>query len=476
VTTNFTPTAGSLNRNTDGWANEPVLVSDGSNVYAGWIETGRPFDSANAGFPHPYVSQLSGGVWTNLGGSYLAIDSEFAGYDEAHAPSMSMVGGKPWISWYKTSNNGQLTPNSLYAKYWNGQAWVGGAVGAVKAVGANISGRSQLAAVGNTPYIGFEEIDRSCYPWCQNLFVKKWNGSVWSQVGSGPLNRSPYSAVSSPHADSVSLTSDGANPYVAWTEYSMSSSLQADSPPQVYVDKWNGSAWVSLGGSLNVNPSGYANDASIVYSNGQPYVAWTERTQSGNNQVYVKTWNGSSWSLVGSGSLNNDTNTGWAFRPSLVADPATGSLYLGWVEQQNLGQTAQTYVRKYSNGSWTILGGSLNADTLLGSAERVSVAVVGGQPFAVWGEVKYGSLRQIYAKQWNGASWTAQPRTSTTSASCDLNSDGTVNVIDVQLAVNQAIGIAPCTSADLDQKGTCNVIDVQRVINAASGKPCVSGL
>ncbi len=59
--------------------------------------------------------------------------------------------------------------------------------------------------------------------------------------------------------------------------------------------------------------------------------------------------------------------------------------------------------------------------------------------------------------------------------SCDLNSDGAVNIVDVQLAINQALGIVSCTTADLQQNGTCNVIDVQRIINMALGGTCALG-
>jgi len=59
--------------------------------------------------------------------------------------------------------------------------------------------------------------------------------------------------------------------------------------------------------------------------------------------------------------------------------------------------------------------------------------------------------------------------------SCDLNRDGVVNIADVQLAINQSLGILPCTSADLDADGVCNITDVQREINASLGGPCLLG-
>jgi hypothetical protein len=64
---------------------------------------------------------------------------------------------------------------------------------------------------------------------------------------------------------------------------------------------------------------------------------------------------------------------------------------------------------------------------------------------------------------------------SSSTLSCDLNGDGVVNTLDVQIATNQVLGISPCTSADLMQAGQCNVVDVQRVILASLGGGCRIG-
>lgn len=88
-----------------------------------------------------------------------------------------------------------------------------------------------------------------------------------------------------------------------------------------------------------------------------------------------------------------------------------------------------------------------------------------------------------YAAQWNQnsagayASSTASFKAASGSGalnSCDLNADGTVNVIDVQMSVNMDLGMAPCT-ANIDGSGVCNVVVVQRVVNAALGDSCVTG-
>jgi len=53
----------------------------------------------------------------------------------------------------------------------------------------------------------------------------------------------------------------------------------------------------------------------------------------------------------------------------------------------------------------------------------------------------------------------------------DVNGDGVVNAVDVQLVINAALGIEidPSYDADINGDGTVNAVDVQLVINAALG-------
>jgi hypothetical protein len=396
------PVAGGLNRNVASWAKDPALASSGASLYASWAETGSPFDLSPGAFVHIYSEQYSGGGWSPAGPNYASISG---GAVEAHAPSMAFVGSTPWISWYQ-ANSPSVDTTQVYAANWNGSFWSGGPIGLIAST--DNQGRSQIANVGGFPYIDFIEINKTYYPQSDFVYVKSWNGTSWSLVGNGPLNMNSGAGST---ATSVSMASDGTNPYVAWTEYLRTFTAQGDSatPPQVYVSYWNGSQWSTVGGSLNIVNTDRATDASVAYFAGEPYAAWTERTQTGNAQLYVSTWNGTTWTLIGSGSLNQGGANGWAFHPCLVADTTGTSLYVAWVEQTALGNKAQVFVAQLTGSSWTVLGGPLNADPVQGSAQRVSLGVLNGEPVAEWGEVDLTGLRQVYVSQWNGTNWTLLP-------------------------------------------------------------------
>ena len=50
---------------------------------------------------------------------------------------------------------------------------------------------------------------------------------------------------------------------------------------------------------------------------------------------------------------------------------------------------------------------------------------------------------------------------------CDVDGNGFVNAIDVQLVINAALGSDGSCDCDVDGNGFVNALDVQLVINAA---------
>jgi hypothetical protein len=57
-------------------------------------------------------------------------------------------------------------------------------------------------------------------------------------------------------------------------------------------------------------------------------------------------------------------------------------------------------------------------------------------------------------------------------ATCTMTGDATASVADVQLIVNEALGIVPANN-DLNNDGVVNITDIQRVLNAALNSSCL---
>jgi hypothetical protein len=198
-----------------------------------------------------------------------------------------------------------------------------------------------------------------------------------------------------------------------------------------------------------------------------------------------------------------------AFNPFLVGAYANPTIlnsshdyYQTWAELLNGWSTNLTWGQAGCSGTSTTVfnlrtyaGWYLNCP---GAGSGDSNTVAPGYPHIAKGAASYlaglnindAGLQGVSAWNWMVANvgyqnavgsnpqYAVLPRTisTTTAASqCDLNSDGVVNALDVQLSINKALGLQTCGTGDLVGTGTCNVVDVQRVVNAALGQSCRVG-
>jgi hypothetical protein len=152
----------------------------------------------------------------------------------------------------------------------------------------------------------------------------------------------------------------------------------------------------------------------------------------------------------GSGTINLRTYTGW---PGNCPGAGSGDSNTGGPGYPHILKGAASY----------LAGLNVNDGALLGvNAWNWMVANVGYQNGV-------GSNPQFAVLPRNVAA------TSPPASQCDLNSDGVVDVQDVQISINKALGLVPCGTGDLVGTGSCNVVDVQRVVNAALGQSCRLG-
>jgi len=117
-----------------------------------------------------------------------------------------------------------------------------------------------------------------------------------------------------------------------------------------------------------------------------------------------------------------------------------------------------------TQGSSTVTFNGTTAVSITSWSATSIVAVVPAGATTGGVVVKVGSAAS------SGVSFTVSA--GTTSSACDLNQDGVVNVLDVQLAINMDLGLLSCP-ANLDG-GACNSTLVQQVVNAALGEGCVA--
>lgn len=110
-------------------------------------------------------------------------------------------------------------------------------------------------------------------------------------------------------------------------------------------------------------------------------------------------------------------------------------------------------------------------------ADNGSAWYISGAPDSRWNDDNLSLLRNVVGSDFEAVDDTTLSiqANSGQSATCDLNDSGAVDIVDVQMVINAAIGASACGAGDLDGNGSCNIIDVQRVIAGALGSTCHLG-
>ena len=214
---------------------------------------------------------------------------------DSTSPSVAIApDGTPYVTWYDGSGG----DDEIYVRRWNGSSWE--EVGAGSASGGGISDNSGNSkdpsvdiAPNGAPYVTWRDDSDGDY----EIYVRRWNGSSWEEVGAGSASGGGISDNSSwSHGPTVAIAPDG-TPYVAWYDDSSGDS-------EIYVRRWNGNSWEEVGassasgGGISDNSGSSWNPSLAIALDDTPYVAWDD-VSSGGWEIYVRRWNGSSWEEVG---------------------------------------------------------------------------------------------------------------------------------------------------------------------------------
>ncbi|MFB7815471.1 S-layer homology domain-containing protein [Paenibacillus chitinolyticus] len=207
----------------------------------------------------------------------------------------------------------------------------------------------------------------------------------------------------------VDVTQETSNPslvqfnnevYAAWSESSDSTQNT------IHIKKYNGSKWDYVGGGVGflADASATARGPVMTVYNNELYITWYELSNKGN-QIRVKKYDGSNWAFVdGGGSTGLNMNPpAVAYIPHLVV--YKNELYIIWVEDTN--GHYQIRVKKFNGSIWTSADGGgddgLNANPSLHAGSPASV-VYNGNLYISWNESDWPKSR-VRVKKYDGSTW-----------------------------------------------------------------------
>jgi hypothetical protein len=369
--------AGFFIRSWDGnsWSN--TQISRPSNIYS----ISMILDASD----NPVVSwdAAGGDVWVKYGSSFTQLD--IVPGNQANTPSIALdAAGNPWVTWKESDN--------IYVKKWNGSQWVLVGTGPL-----NVTAARQ-------PTLVFTQLSEPTVAWIeangsnQELHMLRWDGSQWGNItGFVPLNLGTNSNVTY----SLALNMSG-QPVVAWPQ---------DSNPDpaittygLYVKRWTGSQWLSFGSDTPLNidlaQNVYATPSLKLQGN-NPYVTWSEQTNSGAPNIYLKRWTGTIWQQIG--TAWDVVPSKFAQQPSLALDSFNNPM-VAWVEDSDTTLTEPSdniYVKGYIKNVFAPFGNALDF-TVSNDASNPSISLDNAaQPVVAW--VEQGSSSDVLVKRWNKA-------------------------------------------------------------------------
>ncbi len=351
------------------------------------------------------ADEPEGGRWAELGAGSATGGGISANDGYSQSPSLATgPGGTKIVAWA----DNEAGDSEIYVRRWNGAIWA--EMGSGSASGGGISGND---GDSYSPSLAIAPDGTVVVAWADEseddveIYVRRWNGAAWVEMGSGSASGGGISDNDGDSwSPSLALGPDGM-PIVAWDD-------ESKDDGEIYVRRWNGSSWVEMGsgsasgGGISMNSGFSAYPSLAVNSYGTPIIAWEDDT-GGDADIYIRRWNGSSWVVMGANSASGggiSDNNGDSWSPSLAAGPA-GTTIVAW--EDDTSGAGEIYVRRWNDTSWVEMGANSASGGGISSNGGISASpslAIGPEdmPVIAWDDDTSGDA-EIYVRRWNGSSW-----------------------------------------------------------------------
>ena len=277
---------------TTGGQIQAVFADAAGNVYA------SAFDNSSAGY---YVARWDGTRWSPLGTGYPIASNIFAITEDKHGNLYAAGEFHDALFRY-------------YVVKWDGVNWTEVGTGS-NSLGAIAPIYCIVADTSDNIYVA-GAFSNNITDTSADLYVAKWNGTAWSEVGSGV-------ALTHYHGETIyTLQQDASGNLYAAGSF-------VNSNNKYYVAKWDGTTWSELGKGANaLNANGQISSICLD-SHGTLYAAgfFTDTTVNLINPnldittgliasrdtihpYYVAMWNGTTWSNTGTAANTLNANQG----------------------------------------------------------------------------------------------------------------------------------------------------------------------
>ena len=329
-----------------------------------------------------YVKRWNGSLWLEIGTNSASGSGISNTIGDSTRPDIVIDrAGNPIICWRNDQGPGLRLIGQVYVRRWNGSSWVEMGKGS-----ASRGGISKNQRYSSRPSIALGSESNPIICWGQMLgqdaqiHVKHWDGAAWVEMKEIPASikkvkseTRPGVRILPPVVKPKVEVGPDGNPIVCWTDYSSGNY-------EIYVKRWDGAAWVEMGkssasgGGISGSVGASYNPAIAIDRDGKPIICWEDRTH-GNGEIYVRRWDGSAWVEIGTGSASGGgiSNDSTRSWTPDVGISSDGGPVICWSTGKDI------YLSRWDGSSWVEMGeGSASEEDISKSirdAESPAIAI-----------------------------------------------------------------------------------------------------
>ncbi len=390
------------------WILPGVAAAGAAILLAGWLARSpqpRPVEPPPSPAPGSAPKPRESDRWTELGGSATEGGLSWT-RGSATRPSLCLDRkGRPAVAW-RDNTSGQ---SEIYVRRWDGTAWL------ELGESAHGGGISRMPGVSREPCLALDPEDRPVVVWFEEnrnrfvIYLRRWDGKEWIEQGGSGSGDGISGGVGKAIHPSVAVDAAG-YPVVVWYEITKTRGRE------IYLKRWDGTRWIELGGSAT--DGGISNTATdsfmpsvVLDARGYPVVAWHEVMSNLNFEVYLRRWDGKAWVEVGGSASGGGVsrNAGKSSTGHLISVRLDADDHPVVVWDDDTPGNREIYLRKWDGTAWVELGGSATgggvSNTPAASCYPALALDAAGRPVVAWQEELSGRP-QVYLRRWDGKAWT----------------------------------------------------------------------
>lgn len=277
------------------------------------------------------------------------------------------------------------------------------------------------------PKLALDQQGRPMAVWQDDnkIYFTRWNGSAWTTMSGADGSEDISSVAANCTGGGTSclrsrvpqiITDNNGYPIVLWHGYNSDSNSN-----NLYIRKWNGSAWTTMDGSVTGAERPFGNVEVIYYddgintfqitknSQGNPMVVGIMNDGAGHQFPIYTEWNGSSWRGKGGGAYDviyGDSST--VANDVVLSRDDNDTPMVVWGD--NAGTNNGVFFNYWNGSAWRGLenNSANNRDTIFGYAyDILPVLRINSQnhPLVAYQNNLGGPNPGIGVKSWNGSDW-----------------------------------------------------------------------